>query len=418
MMLLISLAITVAFASGIASSAGLIDLDFWWELSALVTIMLLGHWQEMAAIGRTRGALAALAELLPDEAERLAADGSIETVRASELALGDVVLVRPGGRVPADGMVVEGQAEFDESMITGESRPVARSAGDRVAAGTVALGASARIRVDAVGDATALAGIQRLVAAAQASGSRAQALADRAAALLFYIAVGAGIATFAAWTLAGDLDAGITRTVTVLVIACPHALGLAIPLVIAISTEVSARNGILVKDRLALERMRTIDAVLFDKTGTLTEGRHAVTGAWAAAGDTDTMLHLAAAAESDSEHPLARAIVAAGSKTGAFLAANGFQIEPGVGVNARVEGRQVEVGGPRLLGRLGIDEAGLSESGVAEWRSRGASVLFVVVDGELTGAVALEDKVREVSRAAVTDEEPTLRLCVTARDGP
>jgi Cu2+-exporting ATPase len=400
MMLLISLAITVAFTASVLTTVGLLDLEFWWELAALITVMLLGHWQEMAAIGRTRGALAALAELLPDNAERVI-DGGTEQVAISELRTGDVVLVRPGGRVPADGTIVDGQAEFDESMITGESKPVARSNGERVAAGTVTLGSAVRIRVDAMGEETALAGIQRMVAEAQASGSRAQALADRAAAALFYIAVTAGIATFAAWALSGDTDAAITRTVTVLVIACPHALGLAIPLVIAISTEVSARNGILIKDRLALERMRNIDVVLFDKTGTLTEGKHVVSGAWAVDGDSDAMLRLAAAAESDSEHPLARAIVTAGKEHGQIPNASDFQTIPGTGIQARVEGRNVGVGGPRLLAELSIDESTLQGSQIDEWRGRGASVLFVLVDGALAGVVALEDRIREVSREAV-----------------
>ena len=400
MMLLISLAISVAFTASVLTTAGLLDLEFWWELAALITVMLLGHWQEMAAIGRTRGALAALAELLPDDAERVV-DGGSEHVAIADLSRGDIVLVRPGGRVPADGTIVDGQAEFDESMITGESKPVGRSTGERVAAGTVTLGSSVRVRVDAVGEETALAGIQRMVAQAQASGSRAQALADKAAAALFYIAVTAGIITFAAWALSGDSDAAITRTITVLVIACPHALGLAIPLVIAISTEVSAHNGILVKDRLALERMRNIDVVLFDKTGTLTEGKHVVTGSWAGDGDSASMLRLAAAAESDSEHPLARAIVTAGKEQGQLPAASDFLTIPGTGIRAQVEGRAVGVGSPRLLAELGIDESMLGGSAIDEWRSRGASVLFVVVDGELAGAVALEDQVREVSQAAV-----------------
>jgi Cu2+-exporting ATPase len=401
MMLLISLAISVAFFASVASTAGLLDLEFWWELSALVTIMLLGHWQEMAAIGRTRGALAALAELLPDEAERVTAQGT-EVVSTADLVVGDVVLIRPGARVPADGVIADGQADFDESMITGESRPVARSEGERVAAGTVALGSSVRVRVDATGEETALAGIQRMVEEAQASGSRAQALADRAAAALFYIALGVGILTFAAWALAGNWDAAITRTVTVLVIACPHALGLAIPLVIAISTELSARNGILVKDRLALERMRTIDTVLFDKTGTLTEGRHVLTGVLTSRGDDAEVLRLAAAAEVDSEHPLARAIVAAAEGHGPLPAASEFRTEPGRGVVAQVEGHAVQVGGPRLLADLGLEDGALDVRTLEEWRSRGASVLYVIADGELRGAVALEDKVREVSREAVS----------------
>jgi Cu2+-exporting ATPase len=399
MMLLISLAISVAFGASLATTVGLLDLEFWWELSALVTVMLLGHWQEMAAIGRTRGALAALAELLPDDAERITESGT-ERVSVAELVVGDIVLVRPGGRVPADGTISDGQAEFDESMITGESRPVGRGIGERVAAGTVALGASVRVRVGAVGEETALAGIQRMVAEAQASGSRAQALADRAAAALFYISVASGIATFAVWTILGDLDAAITRTVTVLVIACPHALGLAIPLVIAISTEISARNGILVKNRLALERMRNIDVVLFDKTGTLTEGRHVVRGTWSRDGADDAMLRLAASAESDSEHPLARAIVNAAQALGTLPTASDFQTIPG-GIRAQVDGRTVKVGGPRLLADLGINESAINAATLRGWRDRGASVLFVVVDGVLAGAVSLEDRVRNVSREAV-----------------
>jgi Cu2+-exporting ATPase len=402
MMLLISLAITVAFVASVASTLDVLDLEFWWELSALVTIMLLGHWQEMAAIGRTRGALAALAELLPDDAERVI-DGGTEHVSLADLRVGDIVLVRPGGRVPADGVLVEGQADFNESMITGESRPVLRAETDRVAAGTVALGSSVRVRVSAVGDETALAGIQRLVEKAQTSGSRAQALADRAAAALFYIALTAGALTFIIWAALGDIDAAITRTVTVLVIACPHALGLAIPLVIAISTEVAARNGILVKDRLALERMRTVDVVLFDKTGTLTEGQHAITGVWTTEGDDASLLRLAGAAEADSEHPLARAIVNAATERGPLPAASEFKAKPGRGVSATIEGQAVEVGGPRLLAELGLSDEVVDREALNVWHSRGASVLYVTAGGSLRGAIALEDRVRDVSAEAVTD---------------
>ena len=304
MMLLIGLAITVAFGASLATEFGAFDLDFWWELAALITIMLLGHWQEMKAIGQASDALAALAELLPDEAERVTGQ-EVETVPISSLTEGDVVLVRPGGRIPVDGTLIEGAADVDESMLTGESRPVPKSPGDRVTAGTVVTDSSLRIRVDAVGPNTALAGIQRLVAEAQSSQSRAQALADRAAAFLFFVATGAGIVTFIAWNVFGEARSAVERTVTVLVIACPHALGLAIPLVISISTAVSARNGILIKDRLALERMRVVDVVLFDKTGTLTAANHVVTGvATAEDGQEDRVLAIAAAVESDSEHPL------------------------------------------------------------------------------------------------------------------
>ncbi|MGH3924005.1 MAG: HAD-IC family P-type ATPase, partial [Pseudonocardiaceae bacterium] len=245
MMLLIGMAITVAFAASLATSLGIFSVEVWWELALLIVIMLLGHWQEMRAIGQAQGALAALAELLPDDAERVTPDG-VETVSVSDLAVGDVVLVRPGARVPADGVIVEGAADMDESMITGESRPVLRDEDDKVVAGTVATDSAVRVRVEAVGEDTALAGIQRLVAEAQQSGSRAQTLADRAAALLFYVAVASAAVTVAVWAMLGQPDQAVTRAVTVLIIACPHALGLAIPLVISISTSLSARNGILV----------------------------------------------------------------------------------------------------------------------------------------------------------------------------
>ncbi len=400
MMLLISLAISVAFVSSLAHEAGLVDLDFWWELAALVTVMLLGHWQEMRALGLTRGALAALAELLPDEAELVDGDAT-HLVSVADLRAGDVVLVRPGTRVPADGTVESGQADFDESMLTGESRPVLRQQGARVAAGTVALGSAVRVRVDAVGDDTALAGIQRLVAQAQQSRSRAQAIADRAAALLFYVAIGAGVATFVAWSLLGELDEAIARTVTVLVIACPHALGLAIPLVIAISTEVSARNGILVKDRLALERTRQLDIVLFDKTGTLTLGRPRVTGLWAADGDEASLLRFAGSVEAESEHPLARAIVERAREAGSLSAVSSFTADPGRGVRGLVDGVETEVVGPRRLRERGLDVPGPGAASVEQWQARGATVLYVLRDGEVAGSLALEDEVRPESREAV-----------------
>ena len=279
MMLLITLAITVAFVASWVTTLGIggFELDFWWELALLVTIMLLGHWLEMRALGAASSALDALAALLPEEAEKVE-EGTTRTVAISELGVDDVVLVRAGARVPADGTIIDGSAEFDEAMITGESRPVFRDLGERVVAGTVATDNTVRVRVEATGGDTALAGIQRMVADAQESSSRAQALADRAAALLFWFALIAALITAVVWSVIGSPDDAVVRTVTVLVIACPHALGLAIPLVIAISTERAAKSGVLIKDRMALERMRTIDIVLFDKTGTLTEGAHAVTG--------------------------------------------------------------------------------------------------------------------------------------------
>jgi Cu2+-exporting ATPase len=402
MMLLISLAITVAFIASAATTFGLFDLDFWWELALLVTIMLFGHWQEMRAIGQAQGALGALAALLPDEAERVTERG-VETVPLASLRAGDVVLVRPGSRVPADGSIVDGAAELDESMITGESRPVDKGVGDRVVAGTVVAGSAIRVRVEAVGAETALAGIQRLVEAAQTSRSRAQALADRFAGLLFYVAIAAGLLTFLVWNLLDRPDDAVTRAVTVLIISCPHALGLAIPLVIAISTAISARQGILVKDRLALERMREVTTVLFDKTGTLTRGEHVVTGVAAADGDADSLLALAAAVEADSEHPLARAIVRRAEETGLALPrASAFRAIAGRGVEATVEGRDVAIGGPNMLRERGLTvPAALSEQ-TAAWAERGAAVLHVVRDGQIVGALALEDEIRPEAAEAVS----------------
>jgi len=397
MMLLISMGLLVAFAASAATTLDLIEADLWAELTTLVTIMLLGHWLEMRALGQAQGALAALAALLPDEAERVVGtEGGpdLQTVPVGELRPGDVVLVRPGGRIPADGEVVDGEAEVDESMVTGESRPVAKGAGERVVAGTVATDSSLRVRVDKVGDDTALAGIQRLVAEAEASKSRAQALADRAAAFLFYVALVSGFATFAVWSAVGSTDQAFLRTVTVLVIACPHALGLAIPLVVSLSTSISARAGILVKDRLALERMRTIDTVLFDKTGTLTRGSHVVTGVAPKDGlDERELLALAAAVEAESEHPLARAIVAAAGPGGPK--ASGFRSIAGRGVEATVDGSVVAVGGPALLRQKGLPVP--PESG------RGAAVLHVVRDGRIVGALTLEDEIRPESREAVDE---------------
>jgi Cu2+-exporting ATPase len=401
MMLLISMGLVVAFGASVVTELGWIDVDLWFELSTLVTIMLLGHWLEMRAIGQAQGALTALAALLPDEAERVGED-EIETVPLHELRVGDIVLVRPGGRVPADGVIVEGEAEIDESMITGESRPVPRKVGDRVVAGTVSTDSAIRVRVEAVGADTALAGIQRLVEEAQASRSRAQALADRSAALLFYVAALSGATTFIVWTALGHVDQAVARAVTVLVIACPHALGLAIPLTIAVSTNVAARAGILVKDRLALERMRNIDAVLFDKTGTLTTGKHAVAGVIGNGIGEDEVLRIAAAVEADSEHPLARAIVAAARDRGlAVTKASGFRSIAGRGVEAVLDGTSVMVGGPALLRERQLVEPEPIARTTETWRARRAAVLHIVREGRIVGALALEDQVRPESREAV-----------------
>ncbi|MFC4019257.1 heavy metal translocating P-type ATPase [Micromonospora sp. GCM10011542] len=408
MMLLIAMAITVAYVASLATAVGAFDLDFWWELAALVTIMLLGHWQEMKAIGQAQGALSALAALLPDDAERLDPDGRPQRVAVADLRVGDLVLVRPGGRVPADGRIGDGGAEMDESMITGESRPVSRSTGDRVVAGTVATDAAIRVRIEAVGEDTALAGIQRLVAQAQRSSGRAQVLADRFAAWLFYIATATAVATVLTWTLIGNLDEAVVRTVTVLVIACPHALGLAIPLVIALSTAVAAKGGILVKDRLALERMRTVDAVLFDKTGTLTRGEHVVAGVAGSGGvSDDEVLALAAAVEADSEHPLARAIVATAAQHGAARRATGFRSLTGRGVRADIDGVEYAVGGPALLREWHVDAPTDLAGRQEQWSRRGAAVLHLLrLRGDqatVLGALALEDQVRPEARQAIAE---------------
>lgn len=403
MMLLIAMAITVAFVSSWLARAGIAGVEVWWELSLLLVIMLLGHWLEMRAVVGARDALAALATLLPDEAQRVGADGDVETVPANDLVPGDVVVVRPGGRVPADGTVAGGRAEVDESTLTGESNPVPREEGDRVVASGVAVDGALRVRVDAVGQDTALAGIQRLVAVAQASSSRAQRLADKAAALLFYVAVAVGAITLVTWLFLGEPTDALTRALTVLVIACPHALGLAIPLVVSISSSMAARNGILVKDRLALERMRSVDVVLFDKTGTLTAGRHAVVAVAPAGELEDRVVALAAAAERDSEHPLARAILHAAATRGAQVPrARDFVPLPGRGVEARVDGAVVAVGGPALLRERGMEPPETVRGTVAAWVGHGSAVLYVAVDGAVVGAIELRDQVRPESGQAVS----------------
>jgi P-type Cu2+ transporter len=403
MMLLVGMAITVAYAASMATSLGRFDLDFWWELAALVTIMLLGHWQEMKALGAAQDALAALAALLPDEAERVAPDGSIATVPVHELVSGDAVLVRSGARVPADGVVTEGRAELDQSMMTGESMPVSKRPGDLVVAGSIATDSAIRVRVTAVGADTTLAGIERLVTQAQASRSRAQVLADRAAALLFYVATAAAVVTFAVWTAAGDIDEAVVRVVTVLVISCPHALGLAIPLTTSLSSALAARSGILIRERLALEASRTVDAVLFDKTGTLTKGRHIVTGVAGAGLDELEVLRIAGAVEADSEHPLARAIVAAARQRSGVAVARGFRSLTGRGVEATVDGVTHAVGGPALLReRRWVEPAALADR-TSGWRSRGAAVLYLARGDRIVGALALEDEIRSEARLAVAE---------------
>ncbi len=400
MMLLIALAITVAFGASLGASLGLLShvLNFWWELALLVVIMLLGHWIEMRSLAQTTSALDSLAALLPDEAERVEGE-QIVKVAPADLQIGDVVIVRPGAAIPADGRITAGSASIDESMVTGESRAVRREEGDHVVAGTVATDSGLRVEVTAIGDETTLAGIQRLVADAQASSSRAQRLADRAAGWLFWLALGAAAITATVWTLIGSPDQAVVRAITVLVIACPHALGLAIPLVVSIATERAAKGGVLIKDRLALESMRTVDTVLFDKTGTLTRGEPAVTGLQTSGGRSeDDVLALAAAAESFSEHPLAKAILAAAqSRQLPVPMVTDFSSAPAVGVKATVDGSVVEVGGPYLLAQHGL----MPLPHLTDWDAEGATVLHVLVDRQVAGALKVADEIRSESRETV-----------------
>lgn len=399
MMTLVSLAITVAYVYSVAVTFGLPGEPLYWELATLVTVMLLGHWMEMRAIGAARGALRELARLMPDEAERII-DGRTETVPVSELAKGDIVLMRPGAKVPADGTVVEGESSVNEAMITGESMPVRKAQGAEVIGGTVNGHGSLRVEVTRVGDETALAGIMRLVAEAQSSRSMAQNLADRAAYWLTIIAITVAAITFAAWAYTPRPVAfALERSVTVMVIACPHALGLAIPLVIAISTTLAARTGLLIRDRMALELARDLDVVVFDKTGTLTKGEQGLVGIYTADEmDDNHALATAAAVERDSEHMIAQAIVrAAEERSLALPEVTGFRALPGRGVEAQIDGRTVMVGGPNLLS----SGSTLSIPGVEEARKAGQTVVYLMLDGRAAAAFALADVIRPESREAV-----------------
>ena len=407
MMTLIALAISVAFVFSAAVTLGFPGTPLWEELATLVVIMLLGHWIEMRSISQAEGALAELAKLLPDTATRVVVDGPqerTEEVPLGRLAAGDLVLVRPGARIPADGVVRSGASAVNESMITGESRPVAKAPDAKVIAGTVNGAGSLRVEVVGTGDATALAGIMRLVQQAQTSRSRAQALADRAAYWLTIVAIAAGAITLIAWLLIGSEAAyAVERTVTVLVIACPHALGLAVPLVIAISTTLGARSGLLVRDRRGLEEARNLDAVVFDKTGTLTLGEHRVVAMQADDGlSDDEALRLAAAVEQDSEHPVARAVVATAAERGlAVPPAHDFRAIPGYGVEASVNERRLAVGGPNLLAQLGATLsdrlAGFTEAAAGA----GQGAIYLVENGRPRAAFAVADAVRPESRDAV-----------------
>ncbi|HET9157954.1 MAG TPA: heavy metal translocating P-type ATPase, partial [Myxococcaceae bacterium] len=403
MMTLIALAISVAFVFSVVVTLGYPGNPLWEELATLVTVMLLGHWMEMRSVVQAQGALKALAKLLPATAARIAGERE-EEVPLSALRDGDLVLVRPGGRVPADGVVQSGESVADESLITGESRPVQKRTGDRVVAGTVNGAGSLRVQVTGTGEGTALARIMRLVETAQTSRSRAQALADRAALILTVVAVGSAIVTAAVWLALNAPGAAIVeRVVTVLVIACPHALGLAIPLVIAISTTMGARSGLLVRERRGLEEARRLDVVVFDKTGTLTLGEHRVVGIRTVAGTSEEdALAVAAAVERDSEHSIARAVVRSAEERGLQVpAATSFQAIAGEGVRAFAKGREWMVGGPNLLLRLGVTLPPQLKAFSGEVATRGQAVVFLVDDGHVVAALAVADATRPESREAV-----------------
>jgi Cu2+-exporting ATPase len=404
MMTLISLAITVAFGYSMAALVIDVGTGFFWELVTLIDVMLLGHWIEMRSVRQASRALDELAKLMPDTAERIQEDGDTEEVPVTELAEGDLVLVRPGASVPADGEVEEGESEVNEAMITGESKPVPKEPGDEVIGGTINGDGSLRVRVTATGEETALAGIMRLVEEAQESKSETQLLADKAAGWLFYAALAVAVITAVAWTLATGFGVDvIKRVATVLVIACPHALGLAIPLVVAITTSMSASNGILVRDRLAMEEAREIDLVMFDKTGTLTKGEFGVVDVETVDGwDEDEALALAAAIEGDSEHMIAQGIrQTAQERDVSPPTVTDFEALKGRGVQARRDGRKVYVGGPRLLEML---ELGLSTQMTDfedEASAQGQSAIYLLEEDEVVAGFALADVIRSESKQTV-----------------
>ncbi len=404
MMLLVSLAISVSFIYSLAAIIANLGEGFFWELVTLIDIMLLGHWIEMRSVRQASGALNALAKLMPDTAEHIMPDGSTHTMPVSSLKMGDLVLVRPGASVPADGIVTDGESDVNESTITGESLPVKKIPGARVIAGSINNAGSLRVQVSAVGEQTALAGIMRLVREAQRSKSRTQILADKAAGWLFYLAISVAALTAILWTFSLGFDLfTLERVVTVLVIACPHALGLAVPLVVAISTSSAAQNGILVRNRLALEAAREIDVVIFDKTGTLTKGEQGLV-AIKSINDVDenNALALTAAVEADSEHIIARALrQAAQEKNIESPAVSDFEAIKGRGIRAKSNGKEVWVGGPRLLELLDTQP----DQEIVEFAnsagSKGQTVVYLVEQKRVTAAFALADVIRPESYEAI-----------------
>lgn len=402
MMTLVSLAIVSAYVYSLAVLAGLQGEVFFWETATLIQVMLLGHWIEAKSVLGASGALQALVRLMPATATRIGPDGRADEVPVAALQPGDTVLVRPGGKVPVDGTVAEGSSSVDESMLTGESRPVEKSAGARVVGGSVNGDGALTVTIDRTGGETYLAQVITLVDRAQASRSRTQDLANRAAGILTWVAILVGGSTFAAWMVLGaPLAFALERMVTVMVISCPHALGLAVPLVVAVSTELTARNGLLVRDRAAFERARSLQAVVFDKTGTLTEGAFTVATVLPLRDGLAEaeILRLAAGLESASEHPIAKGVLRGAAERGLTLpAVTDFRNLPGEGARATVEGRDVEVVSPGTLRRRGIDVA---DQDVEAEQAAGRTVVFVLVDGTLVSALALADVVRPESREAI-----------------
>ncbi len=419
MMTLISLAITVAFVYSLAVSLGLEGMDFWWELATLVTIMLLGHWLEMASVMNAQGALKELAKLLPDEAE-LVTKGTTKTVSIASLQVDDVVLVRPGSAIPTDGVVIKGASDVNESMLTGESKAVRKVTTSSVIGGTINGSGALTIKVSKIGSDTALAGIMKLVAEAQSSKSKTQIIADRAAYYLTFVAIGAAILTAIGWSLLSDKSTAfiLERVVTVLVIACPHALGLAVPLVTAISTSLAAKNGLLVRQRMALESARNIDVILFDKTGTLTKGEQGVVDSVADGMKSDDLLALAGAVEQESEHPIAKAIVRyAKEKKLSVGAAKNFSAMSGRGAKATINGKIVYVGGPRLLEELSVTQSSAIKSAYDSASIDGKTVIYVVADKKVLGAIMLADVIRPESKEAVqTLQESGKRVAMLTGD--
>lgn len=400
MMTLISMALAVAFLYSIAATIFNLEDSFYWELVTLIDVMLLGHWIEMRSVRQASGALQELSRLMPDMADLVGENGEISSVKVSRLKKGDVVLIRPGASAPADGVIIEGESKMDESMITGESKPVTKKPGDKIVSGTINGDGSLRVEISAVGDETTLAGIMRLVAEAQKSKSRTQILADKAAGWLFYIAIGIAALTGILWVIAigWKIDA-LIRVVTVLVIACPHALGLAIPLVVAISISIGASNGILIRDRVALEMARNLNTIVFDKTGTLTKGEFGLVGMVSSDQiHDDQALAMAAALEQDSEHPIAKAIRAgAEEKRLAVPLVQEFEAIKGKGVKGKIDGDAYYVGGPQLLN---MHQLSLTDNLKDHYRNasnKAQTTVFLITESTVLAAFSLADQIREES---------------------